>query len=104
MVGVNNDALGTVSNWWDDFALALERAPLAGREDADVAIVGGGMAGILCAHSLARAGFSVAVVTDGALGSGETGRTTAHLSNAIDDRYHRIERMHGLETARICAE
>jgi glycine/D-amino acid oxidase-like deaminating enzyme/nitrite reductase/ring-hydroxylating ferredoxin subunit len=33
-----------------------------------------------------------------------TGRTTAHFSNAIDDRYFKIERLHGAEGARLAAE
>ena len=33
-----------------------------------------------------------------------TGRTTAHLSNAYDDRYVEIEKMHGGEAARLTAE
>src|SRR5678809_415316 len=33
-----------------------------------------------------------------------TGRTTAHLSNAYDDRYVEIEKVHGAEAARLTAE
>ena len=32
-----------------------------------------------------------------------TVRTTAHLTNAVDDRYSEIERLHGEEGARVCA-
>lgn len=38
------------------------------------------------------------VLEDGLVGSGETGRTTAHLANALDDRYTEIERIHGQES------
>src|SRR5437588_240508 len=34
---------------------------------------------------------------------GPTQRTTAHLSNAIDDRYTEVERAHGEEGARLAA-
>src|SRR6476659_1151273 len=61
----------------------------------DVCIVGAGIAGISTAYLLAREGLSVIVLDDGPIGGGETGRTTAHLSNAIDDRYVEIERIHG---------
>ena len=44
------------------------------------------------------------VLDDGAVGGGETGRTTAHLSNALDDRYYVLERLHGEEGARLAAE
>ncbi len=44
------------------------------------------------------------IIDDGPIGCGETGRTTAHLSNAIDDRYTEIERLHGANGARLAAE
>ncbi len=44
------------------------------------------------------------LVEDGNIGSGETGRTTAHLVNALDDRYYEIERVFGEEGARLAAE
>ena len=34
----------------------------------------------------------------------ETGRTTAHLSNALDDRYYHLESLHGEDGARLAAE
>jgi glycine/D-amino acid oxidase-like deaminating enzyme/nitrite reductase/ring-hydroxylating ferredoxin subunit len=40
---------------------------------------------------------------DGAVGGGQTRRTTAHLSNALDDRYCEIERLHGSEGAKLAA-
>jgi len=38
------------------------------------------------------------------LGSGETGRTTAHITNALDDRYYNIERLYGKNGAYIAAQ
>ena len=70
----------------------------------DVCVVGAGIAGLTTAYLVARAGKTVLVLDDGQIGSGETGRTTAHLANAIDDRYFRIERLHGEVGARLCAE
>lgn len=69
----------------------------------EVCVIGAGIAGITTAYLLAKAGKRVVVLEDGAVGGGETGRTTAHLSNALDDRYHVLERLHGLEGARIAA-
>ncbi len=54
---------------------------------ADVCIVGAGISGMTTAYLLVREGRSVVVLDDGPIGGGETGRTTAHLSNALDDRY-----------------
>lgn len=72
--------------------------------DADVCIVGAGIAGLTTAYLLARAGKKVVVLDDGPIAGGQTQRTTAHLSNAIDDRYFEIERLHGPEGARLAAE
>ncbi|MCE3225026.1 MAG: dependent oxidoreductase [Nitrospira sp.] len=71
---------------------------------ADVCIVGAGIAGLTTAYCLMKAGKSVIVLDDGRPGGGMTGRTTAHLSNAIDDRYIEIERLHGKEGAKLAAQ
>jgi len=81
--------------WAEANIRELQYPALAADISADVCIVGGGIAGLTTAYLLARAGKSVVVVEDGDIGSGETGRTTAHLSNALDDRYYELERLHG---------
>ncbi|PWC41388.1 FAD-dependent oxidoreductase [Azospirillum sp. TSO22-1] len=70
----------------------------------DVVVIGAGIAGASVAYFLQRSGKTVLLLDDGAPGDGETGRTTAHLSNAIDDRFTEIERLHGREGARLAAE
>ncbi|MGH9979819.1 MAG: NAD(P)/FAD-dependent oxidoreductase, partial [Nitrososphaeraceae archaeon] len=45
----------------------------------------------------------VAVIEDGYIGSGETGRTTAHITHALDDRYYNLEETHGLDGTRNAA-
>src|SRR4051794_12379464 len=69
----------------------------------NVAIVGAGIAGLTTAYSLMHAGKSVVVLEDGPLASGMTKVTTAHLSNAIDDRYYEIERLRGPQGAVLAA-
>jgi len=78
--------------------------PLTTDARAQVCIVGAGIAGMTAAYLLTRAGKAVVVIDDGAVGSGESGRTTAHLSNALDDRYYEIARLFGEEGARMAAE
>lgn len=69
----------------------------------DVCIVGAGIAGLTTAYLLAQEGRSVVVLDDGPIGGGMTGRTTAHLTNAFDDRYCEVEKLHGEEGARLTA-
>jgi glycine/D-amino acid oxidase-like deaminating enzyme/nitrite reductase/ring-hydroxylating ferredoxin subunit len=71
---------------------------------ADVCVVGAGIAGMTTAYLLAREGRSVVVLDDGPIGGGDTGRTSAHLSNALDDRYYKLERLFGVRGARLAAE
>ena len=77
---------------------------LADNARADVCIIGAGIAGMTTAYLLAREGKSVVVLDDGPIGGGMTGRTTAHLTNAFDDRYYEVERLHGLKNASLAAE
>jgi glycine/D-amino acid oxidase-like deaminating enzyme/nitrite reductase/ring-hydroxylating ferredoxin subunit len=78
--------------------------PLAGDTQADVCVVGAGVAGLTTAYLLAREGRSVVVLDDGAPGMGETLRTTAHLTAAIDDRIFVLERKFGGRKARLAVE
>ncbi len=69
----------------------------------DVAVIGAGITGITCAWSLARSGFSVAVFEAHEVGSGATGSTSAHLTEVLDARYHRIIHDRGEGVARELA-
>lgn len=53
--------------------------------NTDVCIVGAGIVGLTCAYTLAKQGKSVIVVDQDPIGSGQTARTTAHLTWALDD-------------------
>lgn len=90
--------------FWAESRLDFSQPMLRDDTSADVCIVGGGIAGLTAAYLLTRESVNV-VVLDAALPtSGETSRTTAHLANAIDDRYYNLERWHGPDGARIAAE
>jgi glycine/D-amino acid oxidase-like deaminating enzyme/nitrite reductase/ring-hydroxylating ferredoxin subunit len=69
----------------------------------DVCVVGAGISGLTTAYLLGREGRKVAVLDDGPIGGGETGRTTAHIVNALDDRYYELERLHGTRGIQIAA-
>lgn len=93
----------SVSVWMATATVPQEPA-LRENTSADVCVVGAGIAGLTTAYLLAQEGKSVVVVDDGPIAGGQTQRTTAHLSNAIDDRYFEIERLHGEHGARLVAE
>jgi glycine/D-amino acid oxidase-like deaminating enzyme/nitrite reductase/ring-hydroxylating ferredoxin subunit len=81
-----------------------QEPPLASDLNADVCIVGAGIAGLTTAYLLTKEGKRVIVVDDGPTAGGETCRTTAHLVSALDDRFYHLERLHGAEGARLAAQ
>jgi glycine/D-amino acid oxidase-like deaminating enzyme/nitrite reductase/ring-hydroxylating ferredoxin subunit len=91
------------SVWMDTEKIPTE-SQLTEITSTDVCIVGAGIAGLSTAYLLTRAGKSVVVVDDGPIGGGMTARTTAHLVNALDDRYFELARLHGEEVTRLAAE
>ena len=93
--------LGQSVSLWMATSAAPNQRTLVEDTRADVCIVGAGIAGITTAYLLAKHGKSVVVLDDGVVGGGQTQRTTAHLSNALDDRYFEIERLHGSEGAKL---
>ena len=95
---------GGTNSPWETGELTRQLPPLDTDLQTDVCIVGAGIAGMTTAYLLACEGCSVAVLDDGPVGSGETGRTTAHLSNAFDDRYYNLERLFGERGSRLIAE
>jgi glycine/D-amino acid oxidase-like deaminating enzyme/nitrite reductase/ring-hydroxylating ferredoxin subunit len=100
---MENDS-GQNTSVWVATAKVPPRPALAEDVSADVCVVGAGIAGMTTAYLLAREGKSVVVLDDGPVGGGMTARTTAHLSNAFDDRYVELERLHGERGARLAAE
>jgi glycine/D-amino acid oxidase-like deaminating enzyme/nitrite reductase/ring-hydroxylating ferredoxin subunit len=94
----------TASVWHEDASPVLRTTVLGADVEADVCVVGAGIAGMTTAYLLAKAGRRVVVLDDGPIGGGETGRTTAHFVNALDDRWYEIERLHGEEGARLAAD
>jgi glycine/D-amino acid oxidase-like deaminating enzyme/nitrite reductase/ring-hydroxylating ferredoxin subunit len=78
--------------------------PPVGPLAVDVCVIGAGMAGLSVAYELGLQGADVIVVEQNGIGGGETSHTTAHLSNALDDRFYRLERLHGADGARIAGQ
>lgn len=76
-----------------------ERESLSGEHKADVAVIGGGMAGILTAYFLKQRGRRPVVLEAARIGSGQTGRTTAKITAQHGLIYHRLLRAFGEEKA-----
>ncbi len=98
---MHNESGQSVSLWMLQDVPAAP--PLIVGAHADVCIVGAGIAGLTTAYCLMKEGKSVILLDAGQPGGGMTQRTTAHLSNAIDDRYVEIERLHGKSGAQLAS-
>ena len=72
--------------------------------DTDVLVVGGGIAGLTSAYCLAKKGLRVILAEDGFIGSGESGRTTAHLTCSLSERYYQLEKTFNPEIAKLAAQ
>jgi glycine/D-amino acid oxidase-like deaminating enzyme/nitrite reductase/ring-hydroxylating ferredoxin subunit len=97
--------------WYSNIEQPIKFAKLANNipssakvEPVDVVVIGGGIAGLTTAYLLSKSGKKVIVIEDGYIGSGETGRTTAHITHALDDRYYNLEQKHGLDGTHIAAD
>src|SRR4029079_4998636 len=100
---MQSDSGNTTSVWMATTDLP-QFQPLTQDLRTNVCVIGAGISGLTTAYMLARAGRAVVLIDDGPIGGGETGRTTAHITAALDDRYTEIEKLHGEDGARVAAE
>ena len=78
--------------------------PLDEDIDTDVVIVGGGIAGLSIAYALSRSGRRCVVIERDLVGSTSPARPeSAHLAEALDGRYFRLENVYGTENATLVA-
>src|SRR3982750_2409146 len=100
---MRDDSQASTSLW-----MATANTPMQSRLRAsirtEICMIGAGIAGLSTAYLLGLEGRTVVVLDDGLIGGGMTGRTTAHLTNAYDDRYVEMEKLHGDEGSRLIAE
>jgi glycine/D-amino acid oxidase-like deaminating enzyme/nitrite reductase/ring-hydroxylating ferredoxin subunit len=89
---------------WTENGSVPTFSALSGDTSADVCVIGAGIAGLTAAYMLVKEGKKVIVLDDGEIAGGETGRTTAHLVSALDDRFYWLEKIHGQKRTRLAAE
>jgi glycine/D-amino acid oxidase-like deaminating enzyme/nitrite reductase/ring-hydroxylating ferredoxin subunit len=92
-----------LSYWFSSVIKPLAFEKLNQNIDTDILVIGGGIAGLTTAYCLAKEGRKVILVEDGFIGSGETGRTTAHITCALDDHYFELEKTFNIDTAQLAA-
>ncbi len=76
-------------------------APLRNEIETEVVIIGGGIAGIMSAYLLAKAGKRVVVLEADRLASGATLRTTAFITHVIDTDPSDLIKMFGAKKAKL---
>jgi glycine/D-amino acid oxidase-like deaminating enzyme/nitrite reductase/ring-hydroxylating ferredoxin subunit len=78
--------------------------PLEENIETDVVIIGGGIAGLSIAYALSRRGRRCVVIEQDLIGGIEPARLeSAHLAEALDGRYFRLENIYGTENAALVA-
>ena len=87
---------GSSGSWYAATAPAVDPGPvLAGRERADVCIVGAGFTGISAALHLAERGYSVVVLEAERVGWGASGRNGGHVGSGMRETIDELERALG---------
>jgi glycine/D-amino acid oxidase-like deaminating enzyme len=85
---------------WVREAAELGAEPQPFPERADVAVIGGGIAGVSTALALARAGVEVVLLEAGRIATRASGRNDGQLLLGLGEHYNRIVGQFGAERAR----
>lgn len=86
---------------WMEIEVFPSARSLSADLEADVLVIGSGIAGLSTAYEAQARGRQVAVVDRGGIGMGMTARTTAHLSAISDDGLGAFIKRRGEEMARL---
>lgn len=89
---------------WSKTTQIPKRDSLHGDVSVDVAVIGGGMAGVLCAHFLKNSGLKAIILEAARIGSGQTKNTTAKITLQHNLLYHRLIKSAGREQAALYAD
>lgn len=84
---------------WQQSTVIPGRPELPGNLSTDVAVIGGGLAGILTAHFLEQSGRQCVVLEANRIGSGQTGHTTAKVTSQHGPIYQKLMKYAGRKQA-----
>lgn len=90
-----------INSVWSDTVSIPKKRSMSQDTQTDVLIIGGGMAGILCAYQLQQAGVSYTLVEADTLCSGITKNTTAKITSQHGLIYGQLIRRFGVEGAQM---
>ncbi len=88
---------------WSDTVKIPARESLKGNKKADVAVIGGGMAGLLIAYYLQKQGKRVIVLEANRIAGGQTKNTTAKITSQHGVMYSKLEQQLGEKYAKAYA-
>lgn len=88
------------SLWMDGEKPRNRNKPLSGNIDTDTVVVGGGLAGVLCAYMLKERGIDSVVLEAKRIGTGVTCNTTAKITAQHRLVYSQIEKQYGFPAAK----
>ena len=86
---------------WDKDVQLPEFPQLEGDLRTDVLIIGGGLAGLLCAWNLKQSGVDCVLIEQNRLMQGVSGRTTAKVTSQHGLIYHKLLNRFGAEQAQL---
>lgn len=98
------DLPGQDTSLWLDTTPSTDYSKLTDNVSSGVAIVGGGITGILCAYKLQRAGMDVVLLEKDKIVENTTGNTTAKLTSQHYLIYKDLVQEQSEETAKIYAD
>jgi len=93
-----------IQSLWQNDASQVHFNALQGNKNTDILIIGGGIAGILCAHKLQNAGINCLLVEANEILSGITKNTTAKITLQHGLLYDKMIRRFGEDKAKLYIE
>lgn len=75
---------------WTESCQIKEREPLEGNIEAEIAVIGAGLSGLLTASALQRSGYQTVVLEANRIASGQTRNTTAKITSQHGTIYRKL--------------